>query len=691
MKLFSDIAIGWLIPWGIFAIAFAWWYYRKQKQLEDISSPVRWGLTALRAVSLFLIGALLIGLLFETKESKTQKPQFITLTDNSSSMLNYRDSLQVKQKSEEIRKVLEERFGDDFDFSHFTIGAQLGEKSPDYAEQQSDLNAGFEEIYARFYNQNIGGICFISDGNFNTGKNPAYAAEKIALTPIFTIGVGDTILKKDQLIKNVSTNDIAFYRNEFPIEIDVQASKMGRISSEVSVWKNGKKLQSATVNYEDGNVDFGHVSLLLEASEIGFNQYTIQLEEKENESSYSNNEWTVYVEVIDSRNKILLLSNAPHPDVAAIKGVIETDENVEVESVLANDWDGNAGEYQLIIWHDPGTASGKSVKEKVESANVPVWYLVGNQSSTSAIGELNMGLNLPRGNRTDDAQASFNDGFQLFELSEETRKTLEKVPPLTVPFGQITKGAGDVLIRQRVGPVEKKEPILYFGSSGKKKFGVLIGEGLWRWKLTEYAHSKSNTAFNELIQKSIQYLVVKKNTDALRINMPKRFNVNEEVIVNAEFYNSSLEPITKPSISFVLTDENGDKVDYEFAKRSLDYRLVLGKLKPGQYSWSASALFNGKKYSKNGVFVVEDISIERLASHANHNLLNQIASNSNGGFYQLSEKDRLIKDISERKDIVNVTYEESAFRDFIDYKWVFFLLILLLGAEWFIRRRLGSY
>ena len=162
-------------------------------------------------------------------------------------------------------------------------------------------------------------------------------------------------------------------------------------------------------------------------------------------------------------------------------------------------------------------------------------------------------------------------------------------------------------------------------------------------------------------------------------------------MINAEFYNSSLERITEPSISFVLTDEKGDKVNYEFAKGTIDYKLSLGKLKSGKYDWVARTSFDGKKYEKTGVFVVTDISLENLESSANHNLLNQMADKANGGFYRLDQTEKLLKDIGERNDIVKITSEKSSFVELIDYKWIFFLLIILLGIEWFVRRRAGSY
>ena len=690
MKFFSDISIWWLIPWAVICVLIAFWYYRKQKGLEEISSWMKRGLIALRSMALFVIGVLLIGLLLESIEHRSEKPVFITLIDNSTSVLNYKDSAEVKQRISNFTKKLEERYKDKFDIVQFSVGSSFSTDEPNYSDHISNLDKGFDELFTKYYNQNIGGICFISDGNFNKGSDPRYSAEKIALTPIFTVGMGDTIRKRDQVIRNVAVNDIAFFRNKFPVEIDIQAARVGKTASSVSIYKNGKKVASKAITYTDGNLDFMHVSLMLEATEVGFVNYVVQVESLDNESSYENNKWSFYVEVIDSRSKVLLLANSPHPDVAAVKNVIERDENVEVSSMLTSEFSGKLEDYALLILHEPGGSGSGNFLQKVKNSKIPVLYLIGTNSSATSIKQLGIGLDMPAGRRSDEVQASLKSGFQLFEVSSDLSSGLEYWPPVTVPFGKIIASQGDVLLTQRIGSVVKKDPILYF-TSGNRKQGAFIGEGLWKWKLMEYARTKGNKGFNELIQKSVQYLVVKKNTDALRVNLPRRFNVNDDVIINAEFYNSSLERITEPSISYVLTDEKGDKVDYTFAKGELDYRLSLGKLPVGKYDWRAKTSFNGKNYEKSGSFVVNDISLENLETSADHNLLQQIAENSNGKFYTLKNVNRMLNDIDKRTDIVTVTSDESTFKDIIDFKWLFFLLILLLGGEWFLRRRIGSY
>ena len=649
MQVFSDISVWWLFPWMAVSLVLGILYYRKQKVLDDLSRWKKWALIALRSFTLFVLGVLLFGLIVENKDYKTEKPLFITLVDNSMSMLNYQDSSSVETQIASLESNLKTKYGDRFDFKSYVVGSDISEGERSYSEKESNLDKGFDFIYNQYYNRNIGGICFVSDGNFNTGKNPVYSAEKISLTPVFSIGVGDTVLKRDQFIRNLAVNDVAFLNNQFPIEVDIEAHKMGNSSSTVSLWNKGQKLASEEVKYVDGSLDFVHVSFVLEAKETGFVNYTVKVERKDNESSYDNNERSFYVEVIDSRSKILILAKAPHPDLTAIRQVLDADENTEVVSKLISDWDGSLNDYALLIWHDPGHANNNLIADKIRTSKTPVLYLVGGQSTNSNLKKLNIGLNYPGGTRFDEVQGSASESFQLFEVSEDLKKAIRNFPPLTVRFGGVQVSGGNVLISQRIGPVVKNDPVLTFKTESGNKYGVLVGEGLWRWKISEYADYGENKRFNELIQKTVQYLTVKKNTEPLRINLPNRFNVIDDVILNAEFYNSSFQRIVGPDISLILKNEEGVDIKYSFAKNTSDYVLSLGRLKKGKYSWVASTTFDGKKYEKSGVFIVDDISLEALSTHADHNLLKQIAAKTNGKFYSLANAGNLVNDINHEK------------------------------------------
>jgi hypothetical protein len=239
--------------------------------------------------------------------------------------------------------------------------------------------------------------------------------------------------------------------------------------------------------------------------------------------------------------------------------------------------------------------------------------------------------------------------------------------------------------------VKKNDALLFFVTRNSIKTGVLYGEGIWRWKLNDFIRSGNHEAFSELISKTLSFLMVKQQEAGLRIEFPKRFSIEEDVIVNATFYNAALEPITKPQIQLKLTDDKGKVFRSQFGVSGSGYKLSLGKLKAGKYKWEAETKFNGKNYRKSGAFIVEDIEIERIETAANHGVMKQLAKQSNGNFYQLKDYQKLLNDIEKREDITTISFEETEFNKLIDYLSILIILFLLLAAEWFLRRYLGSY
>ena len=694
MRFTTDLSVWWLVPWLLMSILGGIWLYRTVSWWKELSTIFRWGLVSLRSTVLFLLGLLLIGLIFEAVDYRVEKPLIIALTDNSSSLLNYKDSASVKKQVNALREQLKTELGEDYEWMEMTVGntPKFG-GLVDFTESISQLSSAFEKINTEYFNRNIGAIVFVSDGKFNSGSNPVYAAERIDLTPVFTVGVGDTVKKRDQFVKNVATNDITFLGNKFPVEVDIEGVKMGKGSTTVSIYRDGKKMSTQEVKYTDGVRDFQHVSFLLDADKIGFQTYSVVVAKASNEYNYANNTRTFYVEVIDSRSKVLILAGAPHPDVAAWKQVLELDENLEVESMLLKDWRKDLTKIDLVLWHEPGIGFDAGVQRLLEDKKIPVLYTVGPNTSAAVIQKINIGISTSASNgQTDDVQGGVNAGFQQFEISDAIKNMIESGPPLTAKFGKINASGGlEVLVNQRLGSIRKTDPLIFFTKRGQIKIGVIYGEGIWRWKMNEFVRTGAQEGFTEFVNKMGQYLLVKQNTSKLRVNFPKRFTKDEDVIVNATYYNQSLEPVSDAVIRLEVRNEKGKLSKVGFGVNGKQYAASLGKLIPGIYKWKAIATRNGQTDVKSGAFVVEDMALEDLDTYADHQLMRQIATSTGGKFFELKNAQGVLKAIRNRDDITTVSYREATFKDLADLKWIFFLLLMCLTLEWFLRRWFGAY
>jgi hypothetical protein len=242
-----------------------------------------------------------------------------------------------------------------------------------------------------------------------------------------------------------------------------------------------------------------------------------------------------------------------------------------------------------------------------------------------------------------------------------------------------------------VGNITLDQPLIYFTQKQSSRIGVVMGDGLWRWRLFDQMKNKNTANFNDFFGKIITYLAVKENKDPFKIQLENEYTENESITVKAELYNKSFDLINEPEVSFNYINENGEEFESYFLRTSDAYQLNLGSLKQGVYNWTASTVFQDVKYEKKGTFLVREVKIEFLNTVANHRILRNIAENSGGKFFFPNQLNELQSDIQNRDDMVTVVYQEKQFDDLIDYKWVFILIVLLFTLEWFVRKFQGAY
>ena len=197
--------------------------------------------------------------------------------------------------------------------------------------------------------------------------------------------------------------------------------------------------------------------------------------------------------------------------------------------------------------------------------------------------------------KRDNLQAALNDNFSEFVINPLLKTSLTFYPPLHGHYGDFKLPTGaKTLFNQRIGSVTKESPLLFFQTQRGKRYAVVMGEGIWRWRINEFQRTKDHGVFNDLIDKTIQYLTVPGRSKGLTVSFPKKINKQEELIINGVFYNSSLEAITSPSLNLNITDENSKNYTTQFSVYEDGYQAQLGKLNPGRYEWEVETEFKNK-------------------------------------------------------------------------------------------------
>jgi len=231
---------------------------------------------------------------------------------------------------------------------------------------------------------------------------------------------------------------------------------------------------------------------------------------------------------------------------------------------------------------------------------------------------------------------------------------------------------------------------MFFEAAGRKT-GIITGENIWKWRLSDYLQTGTHQASDELINKIVQFLSVKSDKSFFVVKTANRFQENENVEFQVEVYNESYELINQQDVNLVITDEKGKTFPYVFGKTENSYYLNVGNFPVGNYKYQATVKVGKYMYQRSGVFIVSALNLESLSTIADHNLLYRIAKAHSGEMVYPGKMDDLVKKISAREDIRPVSYAHKQYSDLIGNILVFLLIVGLLSAEWFLRKRSGVY
>ena len=667
--------------------------YYKNKD-EDFSSSLFKTLAVFRFLSVTVISFLLLSPLFKTVLRSSEKPLIILAQDNSESVVIGKDSVFYKNDYRQNFSELISELSDDYDVKVFSFSENVTESDDfDFSGKQTDFSILFDELLTRFSNRNVGAVLLASDGIFNKGLNPVYSAGKIKF-PVYTLALGDTSVQKDIILKKINFNRIAYLGNAFPVKVLFNANKCKGSKSILTISSKGNVLFSKLISIPDDKFT-ETVNIKLDAKEAGMQRFSIKIAPVENEISTTNNTSDIFIDILDAKQKILILARAPHPDISALKQAIESNYNYEVANSLIEKFDGEIGKYNLLILHQlPANKYPLgALFEKSSEKKIPLLFILGAKSDLNRFNQLNSGLRIitekPAYN---ESLPVINQEFTLFTISEKTRKDVEFFPPLICPFGEYQMlNSANILFNQRIGSLDTKYPLVLFNQNLVSKTGIVAGEGLWRWRLGEFAKTGDHNAFNEIMTKMVQYLSVKVDKSFFKIICKNNFLENQAVEFDAEVYNQSYEIINVPEVEIRIKNSEGQTYPFVFGKTANAYHLNAGIFSVDNYTYSASVGVGDKVFNDAGVFTVSPLNIESVNTYANHNLLFQLANKHDGEMLALEEMNDFPEKLKEREDIKTITYFEKRYNELVNVFWVFVLIIILLSGEWFLRKRNGAY
>ncbi|GAB3640175.1 VWA domain-containing protein [Spirosoma arcticum] len=664
-----------------------------------------YGLSALRFVVVSLLCFLLLNPLIRSLRTLTEKPKVVLAVDNSESVAAAgRPALNRALAG--LQAIRQQLTAKGLDVSVRTFGDTVANDGGadltqiPFTWRTTDLSGLLSGIRSDYEGRNLTDVVLVSDGIFNQGVSPTFGQYPFAVQ---TVGLGDTIPKRDVQLKGVVANRIAYLGNQFPVQAEVVSNGFSGRSATVVLRQNGRELGRQSISFK-GNDSFNQLTFQTTATQKGVQHYVVEVLPQPGEFSTRNNRQDVYLDVIDGKEKVLLLALTPHPDVKAIRNLLEKNQNYEVDvRILTGTTDPNPPAdktYDLLILHQiPDNAGyGNDLVRRFLATNTPVLFVLGGQSALGSFNTLNPVMQVSaQSNQSDRVTGFFNPEFKQLNLDPARLDLLSKLPPMAVPYGDFKLQAGsEVVLWQQVGSVRTTKPLLAINVAGgtsdrARKSAVLAGEGLWAWRLEEYALTDKQEVVDELVQKVIQLISVKEDRRKLRVYpIRNEFVAGEKVIFETELYNDIYERLYDKPVRLEIVDEKSVTRSYNYTPTAANSRFEISRLPQGAYRFRASVSVNGKTEQSAGQFVVRDLQLEALNTTADHGLLRQLAQQTGGQFYGPTRIDDLVRNLTASPRPARLTSTEEM-NEIINWRWLFFVVLTLATVEWGLRKFYGGY
>ena len=619
---------------------------------------LRWLLAALRFIAVSAIAFLLLAPVARQTVHERQKPHVVMAADVSQSVAASADSA-------------------------FSLEALAGEVEGNCMVSMETFGGSatdIGEVLMRHSHDDIAALVLATDGIYNRGGNPATVAERLPF-PVYTVALGDTTVRRDAALADLRCNRIAMLGNDYPVEVTVNASWLGGRSAQLTISDaGGNVMHRQSIGYSGDNFSTV-VSATLPAKAPGLQRITVKIEPIEGEFSVQNNTIAFYIDVLDTRRKVAIYANAPHPDLAALKRAIEANANYEATVIYASDAKPDTS-YSLAILHNLPSATHPDVGFAKE---LPQLYVIGLQTDLSRFNALHSGLEIvAKVSRANEVTAAHQTSFSLFTLDDDATAAIEAMPPLSTPFGEARMAAGvQSLFTARLGSIDTRQPLVAATAQGEMRRAFVWGEGLWRWRLAEWQADGSHTHFDRLVSQLVAFTAMQQSRSRLQVEAGRSYADDESPVLRAQLYNEAYELTNSPEVQLHLTGDSTE-ADFTFARDGAAYRLNLPVLKAGLYRYKATA---GDGLTASGTFAVEALNLEHRSLVADHSLLRTISATTGGEMLYPSD----IAEISSQLKALKPTiYSHTRYAEFLRLPLILILIIVLLGAEWVLRKYHGE-
>lgn len=682
-------------------------------------------LSVVRSLALTLLLFVIFEPILSFINVENKQPTIAVLLDNSQSMAVSEKS---SQQINELRKILESKIFEknlnETAITYYTFTSGLTKLKEyfsgavDYSGEITDIAAALKSLKDESKNENLQAVVLVSDGNYNQGKNPVYTAEELNV-PVFTIGIGDTSEQRDVLIAKVQTNNIAYAQTRIPIDVTVKWSGCRGENVEVVLSEGKSIIDKKTINLNSGDSET-QIRMYYEAQEEGAKKITVNVSNITGELTEKNNYKSVFIKVLKSKLKVLILGGSPSADVTAINQALSEDQHIEYISFIQK----KVGEFYsykmldgkeltfsqssldsadcIVMINFPTIITTKEILEQIKRTigdqRKSILFINGKDVDYTKLRSIEEYLPFSWTNVNSNELFVFasihekNKNHPLLNI--ETAATYEgwtQLPPVFKTQTQFrSKIESEILATIKIQNIQIDEPLILTRNINRYKSAAITGYGLWRWRLLAQGNSLTERLYASFLTHTIKWLTTKEDEKKVRVLPVKEvFATTDPIEFTAQVYDDQYRQLDGAEVSVSIEREKERTEMILDAVGSGRYEGAITNLSEGDYVYSANAIKNGRLVGEDkGKFSVGKMNIEYLDTKLNKQLLDRVAFKTGGVYADIENVNKIIKELSSKKyepqEITTITKVQIW-----NWEYIALLMVLLLSVEWFIRKRNG--
>jgi uncharacterized membrane protein len=616
--------------------------------------------------------------------------------------------------------------------SHVTRAAALKEIQP--TASATHINDGLRQLATETSDLPIGAIVLLSDGaeNASDGSGDLAPETLTALRnrrlPVHTVGFG-----KEQLAHDVELNDV---------RVAARAMADSRIPATVTFHQRGYAGSKALLVVRDGDKTLGSREVTLSADgatqvetiffspgEAGAKSLHFSLGPLAGEENLANNSITRLLGVNDDKRRILYVEGEPRWEYKFIRRAEDDDKIVQVASMLRttenkiyrqgisdpkeleNGFPVRAEDlfaYQGIVLGSVEAGyftplQQELLREFVDRRGGGLLFLGGR----FALGDGGWGGSslvdllptiLPKSRSTfhrDPATVELTaagSDSPITLLMDDPAKNTERWKKLTYIMDYQDAGTpkpgATTLVQMNAGG--RKLPLLITQNYGRGRTAVMATSGTWRWQMSQPLGDPAHDLF---WQQLLRWLVLDSPGQVVVTAPAQTLMDDGHIQLSASVRDKEYVPAPDARVTAHLIGPDGISAMVDMTPAADDpgvFRAAWTAEKPGSYMAEVTAQRgNGKGLVDLGTDALPFQRIDGVAESfhtvQNRELLEKLASDTGGRYWKPEELTRLPNEISYSDAGISV----RDIKELWNMPVVFLWLLLLMAAEWLLRRKWG--